>query len=196
MKQCLWWKKVKGHLFEEVHGNRVVRIPYPMHFFFLFFFLHFFSQKFPGGGHLYACMWCHHQAGLQISPPKHWPGEVKIAILIKDKLVKWGPFSLTSCIWAPLSLTSCIWPIWTPFSLTYIKKGPLSTDLQKKKEVYFHRLISRPLPQVYVKSSKSSLYSCRICLRRCWGMMLNSGSRSGTGVIFFFFFFFFCTWLE
>ena len=77
---------------------------------------------------------------------------MKIATLITDQLVKWGPYSLTSCIWAPLSLTSCIWPIWTHFSLTYIKKVPLSTDLQKKKKKkkekkrsltnHFHGLIS------------------------------------------------------
>ena len=89
-------------------------------------------------------MCCHHQAGLQISPPKHWPGAGEnIATLIMDQLVKWGPFSLTSCIWAPLSLTSCIWPIWTPFSLTYIKKVPLSTGLQKRSLTnHFHGLIS------------------------------------------------------
>ena len=82
-------------------------------------------------------MCCHHQAGLQISPPKTDLEQVKITTLITDQLVKWGPFSLNSFIW----------PIWTPFSLPYIKLVPLSTDLQKKKKKgsltnHFHGLIS------------------------------------------------------
>ena len=78
---------------------------------------------FPGG-HSYACMCCHHQAGLQISPSKYWP------LAGENSNPNHGP----ACEMGTFSLTSCIWPIWTPFSLTYIKKVPLSTDLQKKKK--------------------------------------------------------------
>ena len=83
-----------------------------------------------GGTHMLVCVVIIKQA-FKFHPLNTDLEQVKIATLITDQLVKWGPFSLTSGIWASLSLTSCIW---TPFSLTYIKKVPLSTDLQKKKK--------------------------------------------------------------
>ena len=116
----------------------------------VFYLLHrVFSPFFPRGAtHMLVCVVIIKQA-FKFHPLNTDLEQVKIATLITDQLVKWGPFSLTSCIWAPLSLTSCIWPIWTPFSLTYIKKVPLSTDLQKKKKKkkrsltnHFHGLIS------------------------------------------------------
>ena len=76
-----------------------------------------------GGTHMLVCVVIIKQA-FKFHPLNTDLEQVKIATLITDQLMKWGPFSLTSCVWALLSLTSCIWPIWTPFSLTYIKKVP------------------------------------------------------------------------
>ena len=104
--------------------------------------------KVPGGGHSYICMCCFHQAGLQISPPKHWPGAgensnpnhglaCEMGTLFTDQLhlgssfhwpVAFGPFG-HPFHW--LTLKSC------PFQLIYKKKKKKKKFNQSLSWIYF-----------------------------------------------------------
>ena len=90
-----------------------------------------------GGGHSYSCMCCHHQAGLQISHPKHWRGAGENSNPNHGPVCEMGTlFTDQFAFGNPFHRPVVFCPFGHPFHWLrpYIKKVSLSTDLQKKKK--------------------------------------------------------------